>query len=62
VRTVPAGVKPNAGQYRGNKSSLPAKACVVCGRPMSWRHHWARNWAQVKYCSEACRRNKAGRA
>jgi hypothetical protein len=26
---------------------------------MSWRRRWAKNWADVKYCSDACRRNKA---
>ncbi|WP_395826220.1 DUF2256 domain-containing protein [Collimonas sp.] len=26
---------------------------------MSWRRSWSKNWAEVKYCSEACRRNKA---
>lgn len=45
--------------FRGNKASLPSKPCVVCGLPMSWRKHWALNWAEVKYCSEACRRSKA---
>nr|WP_236952623.1 DUF2256 domain-containing protein [Methyloversatilis sp. RAC08] len=23
---------------------------------MTWRKSWAKNWAQVKYCSDACRR------
>jgi Uncharacterized protein conserved in bacteria len=23
---------------------------------MSWRKSWAKNWDQVKYCSDACRR------
>jgi len=42
--------------FKGNKQSLPSKPCVTCGRPMSWRKRWARTWEQVKYCSEACRR------
>jgi hypothetical protein len=25
---------------------------------MTWRKAWARNWEAVRYCSEACRRNK----
>ncbi|WP_414692004.1 DUF2256 domain-containing protein [Paraburkholderia fungorum] len=25
---------------------------------MSWRRRWARNWSDVKYCSDACRRGK----
>jgi len=27
---------------------------------MSWRKAWAKNWDEVKYCSEACRRRKVG--
>jgi hypothetical protein len=45
--------------FRGNKAALPSKPCVTCGRAMSWRQRWAKNWANVKYCSEACRRYKA---
>ena len=25
---------------------------------MEWRKSWARNWDQVRYCSDACRRRK----
>lgn len=32
------------------------KPCTVCGRTMTWRRKWARNWDAVKYCSDACRR------
>jgi hypothetical protein len=38
------------------KSQLPAKPCVACQRPFVWRKKWARNWEQVKFCSDACRR------
>ena len=48
-----------AAGFRGNKASLPTKPCVACGRPMSWRKAWAKNWDQVKYCSEACRKQGA---
>ncbi|MBK8321426.1 MAG: DUF2256 domain-containing protein [Betaproteobacteria bacterium] len=44
--------------FAGNKSGLPSKACAACGRPMAWRRRWAKNWADVKYCSAACRRGK----
>lgn len=37
------------------KQDLPSKPCVVCGRPFTWRKKWERNWAEVKYCSDACR-------
>jgi len=38
------------------KSDLPAKRCAHCGLPFSWRKKWERDWEQVKYCSERCRR------
>ncbi len=44
--------------FKGNKAHLPSKPCAVCGRPMSWRRAWAKNWDEVRYCSEACRRRK----
>jgi hypothetical protein len=37
-----------APRYKGNKSSLPSKPCAACGREMTWRKRWAKNWAQVK--------------
>ena len=45
--------------HRGNKAALPSKPCAVCGRPMSWRKAWAKNWDAVRYCSEACRKRKS---
>jgi len=26
---------------------------------MSWRKAWAKNWDEVKYCSQRCRNDKA---
>ena len=34
----------------------PSKPCTSCGREITWRKKWARDWDQVKYCSDACRR------
>lgn len=31
------------------------KPCTGCGRRIEWRRKWARNWAEVRYCSNACR-------
>ena len=45
--------------FRGNKAALPSKPCAGCGLAMSWRRRWAKNWADVRYCSDACRRRKA---
>ena len=41
-----------------NKQHLPEKVCLTCKRPFSWRKKWERDWGQVKYCSERCKRNK----
>jgi len=41
------------------KSDLPTKICLACGRPFAWRKKWERDWPEVKYCSDACR--KAGK-
>jgi hypothetical protein len=30
----------------------------VCGRTIEWRRKWERDWADVRYCSDACRRTK----
>ncbi|NBR96836.1 MAG: DUF2256 domain-containing protein [Verrucomicrobia bacterium] len=40
------------------KQNLPQKICLRCGRPFSWRKKWERDWDEVKYCSDACRRGK----
>jgi hypothetical protein len=44
--------------FKGNKQALPRKPCTVCGRDMVWRRAWAKNWDEVKVCSEACRRQR----
>lgn len=41
------------------KPHLPSKQCPVCAQPFAWRKKWARDWHNVRYCSERCRR--AGR-
>ncbi|EQB2599222.1 DUF2256 domain-containing protein [Aeromonas salmonicida] len=40
------------------KPHLPEKICPVCLRPFAWRRKWARNWQEVRYCSERCRHQK----
>lgn len=45
--------------FKGNKQSLASKSCAVCGRTMTWRKAWAKNWDSVLYCSDACRAKKS---
>lgn len=39
-------------------ANLPSKICEVCGLSFNWRKKWKKNWDDVKYCSEKCRKNK----
>ena len=41
-----------------DKSNLPQKICVTCGRPFMWRKKWELVWEEVKFCSDACRKTK----
>ncbi|MFD1064358.1 DUF2256 domain-containing protein [Winogradskyella litorisediminis] len=44
---MPKGVK---------KENLPTKVCPVCDKPFTWRKKWERDWENVKYCSERCKK------
>jgi len=39
-------------------SARPPKTCAACGRAITWRKRWARDWERVRYCSAACRRRR----
>jgi hypothetical protein len=53
-RQVAAAGKPVFMKMR-KKADLPTKTCLACARPFAWRKKWARDWDQVKYCSDRCR-------
>ena len=36
----------------------PPKSCERCGRTITWRKKWARDWEAVRYCSERCKRTR----
>ncbi len=38
----------------------PDKICCTCGRTITWRKKWEKCWEEVRYCSDACRKNKPG--
>lgn len=39
-------------------SERETKLCATCGRTFQNRHRYGANWAEVRYCSERCRRHK----
>ncbi|HES76501.1 MAG TPA: DUF2256 domain-containing protein [bacterium] len=45
-------------RHANDKAHLPQKVCTVCARPFVWRKKWAQAWDEVKYCSEACRKQR----
>jgi len=49
-------VRVSRGSRSSAKSELPTKPCAVCGRTITWRKKWERDWEGVRYCSDACRR------
>lgn len=34
------------------------RICATCGRRIEFRARWARNWDEVRHCSERCRRSR----
>ncbi|WP_286705913.1 DUF2256 domain-containing protein [Flavobacterium sp. 38-13] len=40
------------------KSNLPTKTCIHCGLSFTWRKKWKKDWDNVRYCSERCRKGK----
>ncbi|MDB2492188.1 DUF2256 domain-containing protein [Gammaproteobacteria bacterium] len=40
------------------KATLPSKICLICQKEFKWRKKWEKDWKEVKYCSERCKRSK----
>jgi len=57
---LPTGTHTRIARRRGTEPipvpALPTKPCTLCGRIITWRKKWERDWDQVKFCSDACRR------
>lgn len=39
---------------------METRTCATCGREITWRKKWARDWGSVRYCSDGCRRQRPG--
>lgn len=48
----------NTKSFGGGKkpSDRASKICPVCHKPFTWRKKWARDWDNVVYCSERCKK------
>ena len=40
-----------------SRAPLPTKPCARCGRTITWRKAWARDWESVRWCSDNCRKH-----
>lgn len=47
-----------AHKHRSSPQTHEDKTCASCGRSIEWRKKWEKNWDEIKYCSDACRRHK----
>jgi hypothetical protein len=50
--------QPEGRHGARTKNGFAPKLCQRCERPFEWRKKWARDWENVKYCSEACKAGK----
>lgn len=46
---------PDRRHKTQSASPFPDKTCASCGRSFAWRKKWARDWDEVRFCSDACR-------
>jgi hypothetical protein len=51
---------PDKVKRREVSTGHEPKSCAACGRTMEWRKSWAKNWDEVKFCSDRCRAGKPG--
>ena len=43
---------------RDQATPLLEKPCATCGRTITWRKKWERDWLSIRYCSDTCRAHK----
>ncbi|PWN49863.1 hypothetical protein IE53DRAFT_296124, partial [Violaceomyces palustris] len=43
-------------------SSLSPKPCRTCGRMITPRAKWSKNWEEIKFCSDGCRNQRPDKA
>ena len=50
--------KPRPQHVAPDKGTPAPKTCATCGRTITWRKKWERDWENVKFCGDACRSHK----
>ncbi len=57
-----ASAAASSGEGDVKLSDLAPKACHTCGRIITPRAAWAKNWGEIKMCSDSCRKQKRAKA
>ena len=52
------GWKPSYWRWVDKDGDYAKEICAACAKPFAWRKKWARDWAEVHYCSDRCRGNR----
>jgi len=53
---VPDRSRPTRDRTADGDPSRTPKTCAGCGRTITWREAWERDWDAVRWCSQGCRR------
>lgn len=62
VRTSPPASKQSrAVSTLEQASDASVKTCLTCGRMITPRAKWAKNWGEIKHCSDRCRSSRPGK-
>ncbi|KAJ9478171.1 hypothetical protein PHBOTO_001737 [Pseudozyma hubeiensis] len=51
----------DASSSKVSLSDLNPKSCLTCGRVITPRAKWAKDWDGIKYCSDHCRSSRPGK-
>ncbi|GAC96202.1 hypothetical protein PHSY_003782 [Pseudozyma hubeiensis SY62] len=51
----------DASTSKVSLSDLNPKSCLTCGRVITPRAKWAKDWNGIKYCSDRCRSSRPGK-
>ena len=43
---------------QSSSAEHPDKICATCGRTITWRKKWERDWVSIRFCSDSCRAHK----
>lgn len=52
-----ANIVPDMSRVPQIKNGFAPKVCIVCAKEFEWRKKWARDWENVRYCSDRCRKS-----